>query len=83
MSQCRYCQIAIHWVRRDYRNVPLEEGGAEHHCPNMPRSIARHRGPRADSLPGVLITGERYTPSCGQCDVPPWETCACSFKEAT
>lgn len=24
------------------------------------------------------ITGPKYKPACGQCDVPPWERCACS-----
>ncbi|TAK84201.1 MAG: hypothetical protein EPO20_15120 [Betaproteobacteria bacterium] len=28
---------------------------------------------------GKRIVGERYTPSCGQCDAPPWEWCACSM----
>ena len=27
---------------------------------------------------GEWQRGEAYQPSCGRCDVPPWEACACS-----
>lgn len=33
---------------------------------------------RRDHIAGKPIKGEHYTPSCGKCDVPPWEVCACS-----
>jgi hypothetical protein len=26
------------------------------------------------------MRGVNYIPSCGQCDLPPWEECACSFQ---
>jgi hypothetical protein len=25
-----------------------------------------------------VITGDLYKPTCGECDLPPWEACACS-----
>lgn len=28
------------------------------------------------------IKGGLYRPSCGRCDVPPWEVCDCSFDWA-
>lgn len=29
-------------------------------------------------VPGAILTGSDYRPSCGQCAIPPWETCKCS-----
>jgi hypothetical protein len=31
---------------------------------------------------GKTTTGQDFKPSCGQCDVPPWEICECSFQWA-
>lgn len=30
---------------------------------------------------GKRIVGRNYVESCGRCDVPPWELCACSSAE--
>lgn len=32
--------------------------------------------------PGKAIVGAHYVASCGECDVPPWEECACSARLA-
>lgn len=38
---------------------------------------------RRDHIAGEPIRGKHYRPSCGRCDVPPWEQCACSDLLAT
>ncbi len=39
---------------------------------------SEERAMSVDYIAGVPITGRFYVPSCGGCDVPPWESCACS-----
>lgn len=29
---------------------------------------------------GKRIVGASYSPSCGRCDLPPWEVCYCSTQ---
>ena len=29
---------------------------------------------------GKRIVGASYSPSCGRCDLPPWEVCSCSAQ---
>ena len=29
---------------------------------------------------GARLRGPNYTPSCGRCDLPPWEYCLCSSR---
>ena len=42
-----------------------------------------HRGKKHYAhLVGKAIVGAQYVPSCGQCDVPPWVECRCSFGGA-
>jgi hypothetical protein len=33
-------------------------------------------------ITGAPIKGADYRPSCGNCQVPPWEVCDCSFNWA-
>lgn len=42
----------------------------------------RSRGRRRMSYASPSIVGEHYKPSCGKCDVPPWEVCACSIGDS-
>lgn len=83
MTACRYCSTTINWTRREGRNIPVEASGKEHVCALKPRSIARHQGSRrANTMQGEHVVGQLYRANCGECSVPPWESCACSFKEA-
>ena len=34
------------------------------------------------TIQGPTTTGDQYKPSCGKCQLPPWEVCACSFTAA-
>jgi hypothetical protein len=42
----------------------------------MKRNDAHRRGLK--HYAGKRIVGKQYRPSCGRCDVPPWEVCGCS-----
>lgn len=72
MSACRHCEAPIQWGCRANQWLPLNADGSQHHC------SGRRRTQDVNHLPGKPIVGTNYRPSCGECDVPPWEVCACS-----
>jgi hypothetical protein len=76
MKACRYCESPIQWGCRAGQWLPLNSDGSQHYC------TGRRRLPDVNHVGGEAITGARYTPSCGGCDIPPWEICACSERLA-
>lgn len=77
MAQCQTCKQGIRWERRGEKWHALDEDGANHwsHCLGRGKS----KKPRVLEIgPGRVVRGEFYTPSCWQCDLPAWESCACS-----
>lgn len=73
MRACRYCEATIHWGCKAGQWMPLNADGSEHYCTGRTRFI-----PDVNFKPGKRIVGPNYKPSCGECSIPPWETCACS-----
>lgn len=79
MASCKGCGLSgCSWMRDGKKWKLLAPDGSHHKCqlyrPAKPLAVLEIRkGPR--------VVGSNYSPSCGQCDVPPWEVCACSFAE--
>ena len=45
--------------------------------------VKDHASDGAGGLDGLMsVVGKKYTPSCGECFTPPWESCACSERLA-
>lgn len=76
MSACKYCDAPIAWNRVAGNWKPTNADGSPHLC------SAKVRIPDVNQISADPIRGPRYVPSCGKCDVPPWETCACSERLA-
>jgi hypothetical protein len=79
MPACKGCQQPIQWGRKGKKFRPLNVDGSRHRCDSY-----RKRKPITGPLTkqGPMILGRDFRPSCGRCDVPPWEVCACSFDWA-
>lgn len=76
MATCRHCRQAIRWEHRNGKNHALDTDGGNHwaHCLGRRKKKERKLEMRA----GPRVRGRNYVTSCGRCDVPPWEPCACS-----
>lgn len=81
MSACRYCRAEIVWRPIAGRPAPHNADGSVHRCltrfsaPQIGVGSARST---SNHEVGKTIRGALYQPSCGECDVPPWESCSCS-----
>ena len=73
VKACRYCGAPMSWGCRAGQWLPLNADGSEHFCKGESRFI-----PDVNFKPGKRVVGPNYKPSCGECGVPPWETCPCS-----
>lgn len=78
---CPACGHLVRWVRKNEKNLALTLGGDNHWPSCKGKRKKKAEGPDMRAAPPIV--GERYKPSCGQCDVPPWESCACSSSEGT
>lgn len=74
MANCRSCQAAITWERKGKGWRPLSVDGTRHACGFRKKA---YTGPLIKA--GKEIIGASYAPSCGLCELPPWERCACSI----
>lgn len=73
---CRECGAGIKWGQSPKgRPMPLDVDGAPHWIACKQRA-KKLRTPEVRK--GARITGKDYVPSCGKCEVPAWESCACS-----
>lgn len=71
MSVCKYCQAPIGWTRIEGKWRPANADSSAHLCKAKTLNARQH-------IAGKLVVGANYTPSCGECNLPPWEECACS-----
>lgn len=76
MSDCRFCGSPIGWRRVEAKWRPTNPDGGYHLCRGSRRSVG------AKHIAAPAISGDRYTPSCGECGSPPWEFCGCSARIA-
>ncbi len=79
MSACPQCRQSIRWERRGSKWYALNADGITHWA-----TCKRARAPKPGAVlhqVSKVIRGEHYRPSCGGCDLPPWERCVCSFHE--
>ena len=80
MSQCKYCRAEIGWKREEGgRWIPTE---GDTTTPHLCRGKEQGAKPVLQIIVGARIVGPNYTPSCGECDIPPWGVCACSSRLA-
>lgn len=79
MPACKACGGSFTWRRIGEKWHAIDPNGQTNHwshCVSRKRARAQLRAPEIRK--GATITGEHYRPSCGRCDVPPWQRCACS-----
>lgn len=83
MTICYHCSGEFRWVFKEGKFQPLNRSDDKPHwltCKGF-KKAKRSKDVASKSRPMELaspaITGADYRTSCG-CDVPPWETCACS-----
>ena len=70
MAKCRDCGVKLDWVRVVDKWIPFTNG-VRHWDDCKAKAVLEIRR-------GEKITGARYTPSCEECAIPPWEVCGCS-----
>jgi len=84
---CFDCGMEYRWVYRDGRLMPINSADDLAHWASCRAFRQRGKAMRkkSDRVPETRFTakttGSHYRPSCGQCSIPPWEVCACSFKQ--
>lgn len=79
---CFHCGGSYRWVFQNRKWHALNvEDDANHWatCPGARRKAARGKAQR-NHIQGPNVRGPLYVASCGNCNVPPWEVCACSFQ---
>jgi len=80
MTICFRCGGAYRWIYRARKWHALNVGDDANHwatCPDARRKPSRGKA-QNNHIQGPRIVGANYSPSCGKCNVPPWEVCDCS-----
>ncbi len=75
MAICKKCGSEFKWTMVKGQWLPAQQDGSPHWIvckAKQNRPVEFRAGPK--------ITGQYYRPSCGECGLPPWEECGCSFE---
>lgn len=70
MARCKDCGVKLDWVRVKDKWLPFTQGVRHWEVCKAKGVLEIRRGEK--------VVGKQYTPSCGDCGVPPWEACGCS-----
>jgi len=71
MATCKSCKGRFTWKRIGKKWHAVDADSSSHwaHCRPVRKLEIRSAG---------VMVGERYLPSCGKCDIPPWDFGACT-----
>lgn len=78
MPTCKTCGGSFAWRLIGKKWWAIDPDGETNHWSHCRGRTKKRDSSRPNVSRGVPILGANYVPSCGSCQIPPWERCGCS-----